>query len=265
MRSAASTVKKVALELGGKNPNIVFADADLDAALDTALTGAFLHAGQVCSAGSRLLVEEVIHDEFAAELARRAQLIRLGNGLEESTEMPPLVSAEHRGKVERYVELGISEGARLLCGGKRPKEHDLKEGFFFEPTVFVDCHRGMRIVQEETFGPIATLERFSTEEQAVALGNDTRYGLAGAVWTGDRARAHRVAGALRHGTVWINEFGPYLPQAEWGGFKRSGIGRELGPSGLAEYRETKHVYENTAPAAQHWFASTRPAPRPPLP
>jgi betaine-aldehyde dehydrogenase len=258
MRSAAETVKKVALELGGKNPNIIFADADLDAALDAALTGVFLHAGQVCSAGTRLLVHASIHDEFVTELARRAELIRIGSGLDENTEMPPLVSAAHREKVESYVELGLSEGARLLTGGHRPKDAELKDGFYYSPTVFVDCHRGMRIVQEETFGPIVTVERFQTEAEAVMLGNDTDYGLAGAVWTADRAKAHRVAGRLRHGTVWINDFGPYLPQAEWGGFKLSGSGRELGPSGLAEYQEAKHIYENTAPAAQYWFSGARP-------
>jgi len=258
MRSAAETVKKVALELGGKNPNIVFADADLGAALDAALTGAFLHAGQVCSAGTRLLLEDSIHDEFVAELARRAELIRIGRGSDEKTEMPPLVSAEHRAKVEGYVDLGRAEGARLLCGGHRPREAELQEGFYYTPTIFVDCNREMRIVQEETFGPIVTVERFETEDEAVRLGNDTAYGLAGAVWTADRARAHRVAGRLRHGTVWINDFGPYLPQAEWGGFKLSGSGRELGPSGLAEYREAKHVYENTAPSAQYWFSGAKP-------
>jgi betaine-aldehyde dehydrogenase len=258
MRAAAEDVKKVALELGGKNPNVVFADADLEAAIDGALSGAFLHAGQVCSAGTRLLLEASVHDEFVAELARRADLVRLGDGLDPASESGPLVSAAHREKVASYVALGIEEGATLVCGGGPPDEPGLAAGFFFRPTIFTGCRRDMRIVQEETFGPIVTVERFTDEDEAVFLGNDTSYGLAGAVWTSDRARAHRVASRLRHGTVWINDFGPYLPEAEWGGFKRSGIGRELGPAGLAEYQEAKHVYENTAPKAQYWFAGGRP-------
>ncbi|GAA3632384.1 aldehyde dehydrogenase family protein [Kineosporia mesophila] len=252
MRTAADTVKKVALELGGKNPHIVFADADREAALDAALTGVFLHAGQVCSAGTRLILEDSIHDDFVAELVRRAELIRIGDGLSEETEMPPLVSAQHLAKVEDHVRIGLEEGAKLLTGGARLS--DDQTGYFYRPTVFVNCTGVMRIVQEETFGPIVTVERFSSEDEAVRLGNDTRYGLAGGVWTSDRGKAHRVSRRLRHGTIWINDFGPYLPQAEWGGFKLSGTGRELGPSGLAEYREAKHVYENTEPAAQHWFS-----------
>ncbi|MGH3656061.1 MAG: aldehyde dehydrogenase family protein [Micromonosporaceae bacterium] len=253
MRTAADTVKKVALELGGKNPNIVFSDADFEAAVDYAVTAVFLHAGQVCSAGTRLIVEESLHDRFVAEVVRRTERIRLGNGLDPDSQSGPLVSAEHRAKVERYVALASSEGAKLLTGGARPAAPELAGGFFYLPTIFDDCDRSMRIVREETFGPIMTIERFSSEDGAVALGNDTTYGLAGAVWTTDRGRAERVARRLRHGTVWINDFGPYLPQAEWGGFKRSGIGRELGPSGLAEYREAKHIYENTGPRPQHWF------------
>jgi len=254
MRAASGEVKRVALELGGKNPNVVFADADLETAGDYALTAAFLHSGQVCSAGARLLVEESVYDAFVAEVAARAERIRLGNGLDERTECGPLVSAEHRDKVERYVAIGREEGARLLAGGRRPSEPELQAGFFYRPTVFADCRRDMRIVQEEVFGPVLTAERFRTEEEAVALGNDTSYGLAGALWTGDAGRAQRVANRLRHGTVWINDYHPYLPQAEWGGFKQSGIGRELGPSGLDEYREAKHIYQNIAPRPQRWFA-----------
>lgn len=254
MRSAADTVKKIALELGGKNPNIVFPDASFEAAVDHALTGVFLHAGQVCSAGTRLIVHTDLHDRFVAELARRAKDIRLGNGLAPDSRCGPLVSAEHRAKVERHVARALAEGARLVCGGRRPDDPELRAGFFYLPTIFDGCRRDMSIVGEETFGPILTVETFTTEDEAVFLGNDTDYGLAGAVWTADRARARRVARRLRHGTVWINDFGPYLPGAEWGGFKRSGIGRELGPTGLAEYQETKHVYENTNPKPENWFS-----------
>ncbi|GAA0291638.1 aldehyde dehydrogenase family protein [Kineococcus aurantiacus] len=252
-KAAAETVKRVTVELGGKNPNIVFADVDLDVAIDTALTGVFLHSGQVCSSGTRLIVEESIADELVAGVVERARRIRFGNGLEDGVESGPLVSAQHREKVEGYVALGQQEGARLLTGGRRPDDPVLQRGFFHEPTVFDDCDRGMRIVQEETFGPILTVERFRTEEEAVFLGNDTTYGLAGAVQTLDVERGERVAGALRHGTVWINDFGPYVPQAEWGGQRMSGNGRELGPAGLAEYRETKHVWRTTRPAAPGWF------------
>ncbi|HEY7522544.1 MAG TPA: aldehyde dehydrogenase family protein [Candidatus Limnocylindrales bacterium] len=253
MRAASGTVKKVALELGGKSPNIVFADADFETAVDYALFGGFIHSGQSCSAGCRIIVQDEIHDRFVAELGRRADAIRLGSGFDEATETGPLISEEHRAKVERYIEGAVAEGARLVAGGTRPPEPELARGFFVRPTVFADCHREMTIIREEVFGPVVTVERFSTEDEAVFLGNDTSYGLAGAVWTCDASRAQRMAGRLRHGTVWINDYNTYLPQAEWGGFKQSGIGRELGPSGLDEYREAKHIYQNTAPAPTGWF------------
>jgi betaine-aldehyde dehydrogenase len=253
LTAATGNVKRVALELGGKSPNIVFADADFDAALDNALAGAFAHSGQVCSAGCRLIVEDSIHDRFVAELGRRADRIRLGHGLDERTETGALISAEHRAKVERYIGLGIAEGARLVAGGGRPTEPDLLSGFYLRPTVFTDCTKAMTIVSEEIFGPVVTVERFTTEDEAIRLGNDTTYGLSGAVWTTDPARAQRVAARLRHGTVWINDYNTYFPEAEWGGFKQSGIGRELGPTGLDEYREIKHIYENTRPAPGGWF------------
>ncbi|MFF2083110.1 aldehyde dehydrogenase family protein [Nocardia sp. NPDC058176] len=262
-REAAATVKKVALELGGKNPNVIFADAcDTDerlaAAVDNALNAAFLHSGQVCSAGARLVIEESVHDRFVDELVRRAEQIRLGLPFAEGTETGPLISAAHRDKVHAYVEQARAEGAVIRTGGEfaygDQGSGDLDNGWFYLPTVIDGATRDMACVHDEAFGPTVTVETFRTEDEAVVIGNDTEYGLAGAVWSGDAARARRIAARLRHGTVWVNDFGPYLPQAEWGGFGRSGVGRELGPSGFHEYREAKHVYENLRPGVTGWFA-----------
>lgn len=253
MRAASGNVKKIALELGGKNPNIVFADADFETAVDQALNAAYFHAGQVCSAGARLLVEDSLHDRFVEALVERVKQIRLGNGFDEDTQSGPLISEEHRAKVEKYVEIGKEEGAHLAVGGKRPEDSALQQGFFYLPTIFTDCTADMRIVQEEVFGPVLTVERFKDEQEAVRLANDTIYGLAGAVWTTDGDKAERMASDLRMGTVWINDFHPYFAQAPWGGYKQSGIGRELGKQGMEEYTETKHVFRNLKPEPLHWF------------
>lgn len=260
-QAAALGVKKVALELGGKNPNVVFADAcateeGFDTAVDQALNAAFIHSGQVCSAGGRLIIEESVRERFVAELARRASRIKLGRGTEDGVECGPLVSQQQREKTESYVASALEEGAVLRTGGKRPEPSETRPatGYFYEPTVLDQCHREMRVVREEVFGPVLTVETFRTEDEAVALANDTEYGLAGAVWTNDAGLGRRMARRLRHGTVWINDFHPYLPQAEWGGFGKSGVGRELGPAGLAEYRESKHIYQNLAPRPVRWFA-----------
>jgi betaine-aldehyde dehydrogenase len=256
-RVAAENVTKVAVELGGKNPHIVFADIGTgqawDTAVDVVLTGVFLHSGQVCSAGTRLIVEESIADDFVTALAARAEKIRMGDGMDPASETGPLVSEQHRAKVEAYVELGISEGAELVTGGARPEDPALADGSFYLPTIFDRCDRTMRIVIEETFGPILTVERFTDEAEAIALGNDTEYGLAAGVRTSDVARGERVVRALRHGTVWLNDFGYYTPAAEWGGYGKSGNGRELGPTGLAEYQEIKHIWHNVAPQPAGWF------------
>nr|WP_102335533.1 betaine-aldehyde dehydrogenase [Salimicrobium jeotgali] len=253
MQKASGNMKKIALELGGKNPNVVFADADFETAVDQALNAAFFHAGQVCSAGARLIVEDSIHDEFVKELADRAGRIKLGDGFEDDTQSGPLISAEHRGKVESYVEIGKQEGAKIVTGGARPEKEELQNGFFYLPTIFTECTSDMRIVQEEIFGPVLTVERFHSEEEAVTLANDSIYGLAGAVFTTDIDKAERAAAKMRMGTVWINDFHPYFAQAPWGGYKQSGIGRELGKPGLEEYTETKHIYRNLKPEPIHWF------------
>jgi len=256
-RVAAQHVTKVAVELGGKNPHIVFADVRAggawDIAVDQVLTGVFLHSGQVCSAGTRLIVEESIADDFVAELVTRAERIRMGDGMDPASETGPLVSEQHRAKVEAHVAAAISEGAKLLTGGARPSDPALAKGSFYLPTIFDRCDRSMGIVREETFGPILTVERFTDEAEAITLGNDTEYGLAAGVRTSDPARGERVVRALRHGTVWLNDFGYYTAAAEWGGFGKSGNGRELGPTGLAEYQELKHIWHNTAPKPAGWF------------
>ncbi|HEY3005318.1 MAG TPA: aldehyde dehydrogenase family protein, partial [Kribbellaceae bacterium] len=225
LAAAAHTVKRTAVELGGKNPNVVFADADFETAVDFALTAVFLHSGQVCSAGARLIVEDSLHDRFVDEVVSRAERIRLGGPFDPKAETGTLISAAHRDKVEAYVAAGLAEGAVLRCGGRRPEDPELAGGYFYLPTVLDECDQRMSVVHEESFGPVLTVERFSDEDDAVRIANDTEFGLAGAVWTTDGAKAQRVAQRLRHGTVWINDYHPYVPQAEWGGFKKSGNGR----------------------------------------
>ncbi|PKR76659.1 betaine-aldehyde dehydrogenase [Halalkalibacillus sediminis] len=253
MQSASVNMKNLALELGGKNPNVIFVDADFEVAVDQALNGVFFHAGQICSAGTRLIVEESIHDELVSALVDRVEKFKLGNGFDEETQMGPLISAEHLEKVEKYVETGIREGATLAVGGKRPEDPELQNGFFYLPTIFTDCSTEMSIVQEEAFGPIITVEKFNSEEEAVKLANDSIYGLAGGVFTKDIVKAERCAAKMRMGTVWINEFNLYFPHAPWGGYKQSGIGRELGKLGIEEYTETKHIMQNLKPEPLNWF------------
>lgn len=252
MRAAAGNVKKIGLELGGKSPNIIFADADIDGAVEWAMIGIFLNQGEICSAGSRIIIEDSIKDKFVSRLAERANAITIGNPLE-NPDMGALVSESHMNRVLGYIKSGIDEGATLVCGGERYTEGDAAKGYFVRPTVFDDCTDDMSIVREEIFGPVVTVQTFKTEEEAIQMANNTVYGLAGAVFTADGARALRVIKELRAGITWINCYNPCFNEAPWGGYKRSGIGRELGVHGLEEYQEIKQININMHPGIVGWY------------
>lgn len=255
MKTAADTMKKVSLELGGKSPNIIFADADFETAVDYALFGIYCGAGQVCSAGSRILVEESIYDQFVERFVDRAKKIQVGPGNDPSTEMGPLVSQQHLEKVLYYIDLGKQEGATIACGGNRILKDDFGKGNFVEPTVFVDVKQDMRIVQEEIFGPVCVIQKFKDEEEAVELANGTVYGLAGGVFTKDGAKGMRVIKKLRSGITWVNAYHPTYNEAPWGGYKQSGIGRSLGTFGLDEFQEIKQININMQVEPVGWFSN----------
>lgn len=251
-RAAAGNLKKTGLELGGKSPNVIFADADLEGAVEWAMIGIFFNQGEVCSAGSRIIIEESIKDKFVARLAERANAMTLGNGLL-NPDMGPLVSEEHMNTVLHYIETAKKEGAVCVCGGYRYTEGECAKGYYVRPTIFDRCTPDMTIVKEEVFGPVVSVQTFKTEEEAVALANDTIYGLAGAVFTGDGARALRVIKEIRAGITWINCYNPTFNEAPWGGYKMSGYGRELGIHGLEEYQEIKQININLAPGTVGWY------------
>lgn len=253
MSAATGNLKKVTLELGGKSPNIVFADADFEAALEFAMFGIFAGQGEVCSAGSRLLLERKIADAFLPRLAAACGKIVVGDGFADGTEMGPLISKDHMEKVLGYIRSGLDEGAKLLCGGRRMEKGNLAAGNFVEPTVFIDVPPGARIMKEEIFGPVLVVELFDTEEEAITKANDTVFGLAGAVFTSDGAKAQRVIKRLRAGITWINTYHPTFNEAPWGGYKQSGIGRELGTYGFEAYTEVKQININLAPGRLGWF------------
>jgi len=253
MRAAVGNLKKVTLELGGKSPNVVFADADFETAVDYALFGIYANSGQVCSAGSRLVIQESIADAFVERLVERAKTIRVGNGFDPQTEMGPLISRTHLERVEGYLRVGSEEGAALLCGGKR-LEGPLAGGNFVAPTIFDRTTPSMRIVREEIFGPVLVVQRFKDEADAIAIANDTIYGLAGAVFTQDGAKAQRVIRKLRAGITWINTYHPTYNEAPWGGYKQSGIGRELGTYGYDAYTEVKQINLNLDVVPSGWFS-----------
>ncbi len=251
-RAAVGNLKKVGLELGGKSPNVIFADADLEGAVEWAMIGVFFNQGEVCSAGSRIIIEESIKDKFVARLAERANAMTLGNGLE-NPDMGPLVSEAHMNTVLKYIETAKAEGATCVCGGYRYTEGECAKGYFVRPTIFDNCTPDMTIVKEEVFGPVVSIQTFQTEEEAVALANDTIYGLAGAVFSTDGARALRVVKEIRAGITWINCYNPTYNEAPWGGYKMSGYGRELGIQGLEEYQEVKQININLNPGIVGWY------------
>ena len=253
MRNAADNVKKVTLELGGKNPHIIFKDADLDTALDFICNGVFFHCGQICSAGSRVLIEKDIFDELSRKIVEKAEKIKLGFPFEKDVQMGSLVSQKQLDKVEYYIESAKKEGAKILLGGSQPNDNRLSKGYFYLPTVITNCNSKMEIVQNEVFGPVITLESFENMEEAVSLANDTIYGLSAGFWTSDQVKMDYLSSNLRFGTVWINDFNVYYPYAPWGGYKQSGIGRELSDEGLLEYYEIKHIYKNKNNKPAGWF------------
>jgi betaine-aldehyde dehydrogenase len=250
VKMAADTVKRVTLELGGKSPNIFFADADFEAAIDGALFGVFINQGEVCSAGSRILVEKTIYSKFVDAMAAKAKTIRLGPPLERETKMGPLVSKEQFERVCSYQEIGKKE-AKVAAGGGRPSA--ISRGYYVEPTIFYDVDNSARIAQEEIFGPVAAVIPFANEGDAIRIANETPYGLAAAVWSRDIFKAFRVVKALRAGVVWVNHMQPTYVEAPWGGYKQSGFGRELGPWGIEEYLETKQVHINLNEQPIGWY------------
>ncbi len=241
MREASGTLKRVSLELGGKSPNIVFADADMEAALRGAMTGIFYNKGEVCAAGSRLFLEGKIHDEFMGKLTERVKGLKVGDPMDKSTRMGPVVSKQQMETVLSYIEAGKKEGARLVTGGGRANVGNGK-GYFIEPTIFDQVSNRMKIAREEIFGPVLSVIPFKEIEEGITEGNTTTYGLAAAVWTRDVAKALRAARSLRAGTVWVNAYNLYDAALPFGGFKESGFGRELGSAGLDLYTEVKTVW-----------------------
>jgi aldehyde dehydrogenase (NAD+) len=241
MQLAYGTIKKCTLELGGKSPSIVLDDVDMDYAVDGVLWGVFFHNGQVCTAGTRAFVHRPVYEDFVAELVKRAEESRIGPAMDPASDLGPIVARTQLETVQRYVDIGQQEGAKLLTGGERASVEGHEGGFYHQPTIFA-ADNLMKIAQEEIFGPVLAVIPFDDEDEAVRLANDSIYGLGGAVWSGNLPRAVKVAEQLRTGTVWINDYHMINPRYPFGGYRQSGIGREHGKIGFDEYREIKHIH-----------------------
>jgi aldehyde dehydrogenase (NAD+) len=255
MQLAANTVKKVTLELGGKSANVILDDADLEMAVDGSLFGCFYHQGQACESGTRLFVPERLHDDVVARLVDRTKTLTIGDPMDFATCQGPLVSARQRATVERYVQSGLEAGAKTAVGGRRPPH--IERGYYYEPTILTDVRNDMQVAQEEIFGPVLSVIRYQTIDDAIKMANDSIYGLGGAVWSKDPEKAWAVARAIRTGTMWINEYHLLSVAAPFGGYKQSGIGREFGMDGLLEYMQVKHVHVDQVGnrAAKFWYGA----------
>jgi betaine-aldehyde dehydrogenase len=253
MKNAADTLKRVSLELGGKSPNIFFADADFEAAVDGALFGVFINQGEVCSAGSRILVQKSIYDKFLQRMTEKAKNIKLGNGLDRENKMGPVINKEQMDRVQHYFDVARKEKLKVAIGGDLARDGELGKGFFVKPTIFYDVDNRSTLAQEEVFGPVAAVIPFEDEAEAIRIANDSKFGLAAAVWSRDIYKAIRTVKQLKAGIVWVNHMQPTYVEAPWGGYKQSGFGRELGHWGIEEYLETKQVYINLNEQPIGWY------------
>jgi betaine-aldehyde dehydrogenase len=253
-RAAADNLKKVSLELGGKAPNIVFADADMEQAVSGAMMGIFFNQGQVCCAGSRLFLHEEVKEEFLSRFQERAARVKVGDPMDAATQMGPQVSEEQLDRIKGYVDIARGEGATVLAGGCPPQlEGDFQKGYFFQPTIFGDVQNTMRVAREEIFGPVTSVITFKDEDDLIKQANDTIYGLSAGIWTKDITRAHRFARAIRAGTVWINTFNMFSAASPFGGYKQSGYGREMGRHALDLYTQVKSVWVDLSGRPIGWY------------